>query len=114
MTSSTVVQDWPVPETTFDIQSMKNCTPVNSVDGERFKIQIVEKFQKIFETLREVFIRTLILTYFDKKREMVVEMNPSELSSASILSQHEDDGVLHPVAYYSKKTFPSRSKLINL
>jgi len=37
----------------------------------------------------------------------VVETNASDYISAGILSQYDDEGTLHPVAFYSKKHSPA-------
>ena len=46
------------------------------------------------------FTTTPALQYFDHEREVIIETDASDYVSAGLLSQREDDGVLHPVAYY--------------
>jgi len=48
-----------------------------------------------------------ILHHFDYDRELIVETDASEYVLAGILSQYDDEGVLHPVAFYSKKHSPA-------
>jgi hypothetical protein len=36
-----------------------------------------------------------------------VETNASDYVSARILSQYDDEGILHPVAFFSKKHSPA-------
>ena len=36
-----------------------------------------------------------------------METDTSDYISAGVLSQHDDDGILHPVAFYSKKHSPA-------
>jgi len=43
------------------------------------------------------------LRHFDQKRETIIETDGSDYVSAGVLSQWDDEGVLLPVAYYSKK-----------
>jgi hypothetical protein len=43
-----------------------------------------------------------ILCHFDYDREVIVETNTSNYISASILSQYDNEGVLHAVAFFSK------------
>jgi hypothetical protein len=45
----------------------------------------------------------LILHHFDHDWEVIVETDASDYVSASILSQYNDEGLLHPVAFFSKK-----------
>jgi len=47
------------------------------------------------------------LRHFDHKREVIIETDASNCVSAGVLSQRDDEGVLHPVAYYSKKHSPA-------
>jgi len=41
--------------------------------------------------------------HFDHSRDVVIVTDASDYISARVLSQYDDAGVLHPVAYYSKK-----------
>jgi len=63
--------------------------------------------QAAFDLLKKVFTTAPILCHFDYDREIIVETNASDYVSAGILSQYDDDGVLHPVAFYSKKHSPA-------
>jgi hypothetical protein len=38
---------------------------------------------------------------------VIIETDASDYVSAGVLSQRDDEGVLHPVAYYSKKHSPA-------
>jgi len=63
--------------------------------------------QAAFDLLKKAFTSAPILRHFDYDREIIVETDASDYVSASILAQHDDDGVLHPVAFYSKKHSPA-------
>jgi hypothetical protein len=43
------------------------------------------------------------LRHLDHEREVIIETDVSDYVFAGVLSQRDDDGVLHPVAHYSKK-----------
>jgi len=45
------------------------------------------------------------LRHFDHEREVIIETDGSDYVSAGVLSQRDDKGVSHPVAYFSKETF---------
>jgi len=47
------------------------------------------------------------LRHFDQEREVIIETDASNYVSAGVLSERDDEGVLHPVAYYSKKHSPA-------
>jgi ribonuclease HI len=47
------------------------------------------------------------LRHFDHEWEVIIETDASDYVSAGVLSQWDNEGVLHPVAYYSKKHLPA-------
>ena len=59
--------------------------------------------QLAFETMVTAFTMASALRHFDYEREVIIEIDASDYESAGVLSQRADEGVLHPVAYYSKK-----------
>jgi len=63
--------------------------------------------QKAFEDLKKAFTTALILRHFDYNCEIVVETDASDYVSAGILSQYDDEGTLHPVAFYFTKHSPT-------
>jgi hypothetical protein len=48
-----------------------------------------------------------VLAHFDYGKETVVETDASSHVSTGVLSQYDDQGVLHPVAFFSKKHSPT-------
>jgi len=50
-----------------------------------------------------VFTTEPALRHLDHERQPIIESDASDCVSAGVLSQQDDDGVLHRVAYYSKK-----------
>jgi len=63
--------------------------------------------QVAFDLLKKALTLAPILRHFDYDREIIVETDASDYVSASILSQYDDEGILHPVAFYSKKHSPA-------
>ena len=59
--------------------------------------------QAAVETLKTAFTTAPILRHFDHDREIIVETDASDYVSAGILSHYDDDGILHPVTFFSKK-----------
>ena len=55
------------------------------------------------ETLKSAFTTALVLRHFDPARKITLVTDAFNLVSAGILSQSDDEGILHPVAIYSKK-----------
>jgi hypothetical protein len=60
-----------------------------------------------FETLKQVFTTAPILRYFDYDWEIIVATDASDYGSAGVLSQYDDEGILHPIAFFSKKHTPT-------
>ena len=57
--------------------------------------------------LKHKFISASILMHFDAEREIIVETDALDYVSAGIMLQYNDNGILHPVAYFSKKHLPA-------
>src|SRR5437588_10351811 len=53
--------------------------------------------------LKNVFTSTSILAHFDSNKEILVKANASNYVSAEILSQRDDEEILHPMIFFSKK-----------
>ena len=60
-----------------------------------------------FTKLKEAFTCAPILVRFDFEQDTIVETDASDYVSAGILSQCDQDGVLHSVAFFSKKPAPA-------
>jgi hypothetical protein len=56
-----------------------------------------------FQALKQAFTTAPILQHFDPEKPIIVETDDSDYVSAGILSQQDDTGKLHPVAFYSRK-----------
>ncbi len=48
-----------------------------------------------------------MLSHFDSDKQIIVATDASTYVSAGILSQYDDQGILHYVAFYSKKHTPA-------
>jgi hypothetical protein len=44
-----------------------------------------------------------VLAQFDLDHDIIVETDTSDYMSAGVLSQYDNDGILYPVAFFSKK-----------
>jgi transposase InsO family protein len=59
--------------------------------------------QSAFDKLKEAFITEPNLATFDSERDTVLECDSSGYAVGGVLSQYDDEGVLRPCAYLSKK-----------
>jgi hypothetical protein len=66
-----------------------------------------DEYSQSFKTLKQAFTTAPILRHFDYDREIIVETDASDYVSASVLSQYDDEGILHLVAFFSKKHTPA-------
>src|SRR6266480_1433483 len=60
-----------------------------------------------FKKLKKAFTTAPVLAQFHPERETVVETDASGWVTAATLSQYQDDGTLHPCAFYSRKMAPA-------
>lgn len=59
--------------------------------------------QEAFEKLKTAFTKAPVLASFDWEKDVILETDSSDHVSAGVLSQYGDDGILRPVAFFSKK-----------
>lgn len=60
-----------------------------------------------FNLLKEAITSAPILRHFDRTKTSYVECDASDWVYSGILSQEDNEGVLHPVAFFSKKMIPA-------
>lgn len=115
------VQQWPTPTKLKDVQAflgfanfyrrfIKDYSKVAKALTQLTKKDVPFKWdqsaQDAFDDLKQRFTTAPILRHFDFDRPIVVETDASDYVSAGVLSQYDDDNVLHPVAFFSKKHSP--------
>lgn len=66
-----------------------------------------EACQKAFELLKEQITQAPVLRHFDRLKKAVLETDSSDYVNGGVLSQYDDEGNLHPVAFYSKNLLPA-------
>jgi hypothetical protein len=85
-------------------EKTEQLTRLRKID-ERF---VWESEQQLaFETMVTACTTAPALQHFHREREVIIKTDASDYMSAGVLSQRDDEGVLHPVAYYSKKHSPA-------
>jgi hypothetical protein len=60
-----------------------------------------------FDDLKNTFTSAPVLARFDPDHDVIVETDASDYVSAGVLSQYDDEGILHPVTFFSKKHSPA-------
>ena len=115
------VMDWPVLQKLRDVRQFVGfgnydrrfikdfshiVKPLTLLTKKEQRFECGEPQQQACETLKSTFTTAPVLHHFDPAREITLETDASNLVSAGILSQPDDEGILHPVAFYSKKHSP--------
>jgi hypothetical protein len=117
------IKKWQAPRSLRDIQSFfgfgnlyrryikdfsRVCQPLTEVTkGEKKDWRWTPEIEESFEGLKEQFTTPLILTHFDPTKECIVETDASDLALGAILSDKDEEGRLHPIAFHSRKFQPS-------
>ena len=65
-----------------------------------------EECEAAFQELKRRFTSAPVLRHFDPAKEIIVEMDASNYILVGMISQYNADGILHPVAFFSKKYSP--------
>ena len=119
----TAVSDWPIPRKLRDVQSFlgfpnfyrrfiyeysKLVAPLTRLTGKDIPFSWDVAQQEAFAKLKFSFTTAPILAHYDFARPSLVETDASDFVCAAILSQADDAGVIHPVAYFSKKMTPAQ------
>ena len=60
-----------------------------------------------FKELKERFTTAPILAHFDAQRAVIIETDASDFAIGAVLSQRDEEGRLHPVAFHSRKFTPA-------
>ena len=112
------VREWATPMCVRDVQSFigfanfyrrfikdfsKLSAPMQRLVRKDVPFKWSLECEKAFDELKDRFCSAPILMRFDPEKEILVETDASDYVSAGILSQRDDDNVLRPVAFFSKK-----------
>ena len=66
-----------------------------------------EKCQLAFDEVKKLVTSAPILRHFDPTRTCYVKCDSSDYVTSGVLSQIDDDRVLHPIAFFSRKMAPA-------
>lgn len=68
---------------------------------------ITDAGRKALEQLKEAMLNAPVLAHFDPHKRIVIETDSSDYVSAGVMSQEDENGVLRPIAFFSKKLSPA-------
>ena len=116
------VLDWPQPTNLKQVQSFigfcnfyrrfikdfsRIAKPLYRLAQKDVLFEWTEACQAASDAMKRAIISAPVLRHFDRNREAILETDSSDFVNAGILSQHDDEGILHPVAFYSKNLLPA-------
>jgi hypothetical protein len=109
---------WPAPQSVHDIQVFlgfanfyrrfiegfsRIVTPITALLKKRIPFRWTKAAQDGFDKLKSSFTTAPILRHFDPNRPAIIEADSSDYAAGGVLSQRDEDGKLHPCAFYSRK-----------
>ena len=80
--------------------------PLHSLTRKDVPFRWTEDCQQAFETLKKKLTEAPVLAYPSFQKPFVVETDASHQGLGAILSQEQEDGSIHPVAYASRALSP--------
>jgi hypothetical protein len=111
-------ENWEVPEQRKEVQDFLAFANFNRRFIRNYSriVQPLTKLTKIlvpflwgpdqkraFAEHKVAFTTAPVLSHFDCEKAIVLETDASNYVSAGVLTQYDDQGILHPVAFFSKK-----------
>jgi hypothetical protein len=81
--------------------------PLTDITKKGIAFAWTKEADESFKLLKKMFVSAPILVQFDPERETVVEADSSGWATGGVLSQYDDDGLLRPCAYFSRKNLPA-------
>jgi hypothetical protein len=81
--------------------------PLTDLTRKDHSFRWTDKAERAFQHLKKLFTTAPILMQFDPDRETILEADSSGWSTGGVLSQYDDDGLLRPCAYFSRKNSPA-------
>ena len=112
-----IVVNWPVPTNLRKVQSFirfynfyrrfirdfsKVARPLTRLAQKNVFFEWNDVCQEVFQKLKIAVTSAPVLRYFDRSRLAILEIDSSDYMNGGVLSQKNDSGVLHPMAFYNK------------
>ena len=116
------IQEWKAPQSVKGVQSfigfanfyrkfIKNFSeltlPIMKLVRKDTLFKWNEEAEQAFVRLKKIFTTAPVLTLFDHSRETILEVDASKWCIGGTLFQVDNEGVVRPCAFYSKKNSPA-------
>ncbi|CZS80735.1 unnamed protein product [Fusarium graminearum] len=96
------VKDWPTP-TDVKTDFSKIANPLTELTKKDRKFVWLKDAQDAFERLRDAILEEPVLIMFDPTKEIELETDSSDFALGGQIGQRDNEGRLHPIAFYSHK-----------
>jgi transposase InsO family protein len=115
------VLDWPTPATVREVQQFlgfanfyrrfidgysRIISPITKLIRKSSKFLWSSAAEEAFKSLKHRFTSAPILKHYNPALQSVIETDSSDFAISAILSQYHD-GILHPIAFMSRKMAPA-------
>lgn len=115
------IREWPAPTSVKDVQSFlgfanfyrkfilnyaKVSAPLSDLTKKEHGFHWGERQQIAFDSLKRMFMEAPVLGIYNPDLPITVETDASDYAIGATLSQPDEQGRLHPIAYYSRKMSP--------
>jgi len=117
------VLDWKTPTSLTEVQSFlgfanfyqrfikdysRVARPLTELTkGEKKEWKWNRQAEEAFRELKQWFTTAPILAHFDATKPVIIETDASNFAIGAVLSQRNEEGRLHPVAFHSQKFQPA-------
>jgi hypothetical protein len=116
------IQSWEAPCYMKDVQSflgfanfywrfirgyLSIAAPLTELTKKDVPFVFGDREQAAFKRLKDAFLEAPILSHYNPDLELWVETDASNYVVAGVLSQMHTDGILRPVAFFSKRLSPA-------
>ncbi|CCO32327.1 hypothetical protein RSOLAG1IB_10967 [Rhizoctonia solani AG-1 IB] len=111
------VKEWPTPTTVKQVQLFLEfanfvrrfvanfsliARPLHNLVKKEVKWQWTDKEETAFRELQQAIISAPVIVHADPNKPYFLETDASGAALGSVLSQHQEDGRLHPIGYLSE------------
>lgn len=112
------VSEWPKPTNVTEVQAFLgfanyyrkfikgfsgHAIPLTNLTRKGAEFKWDNAAEKAFDKIKEIILSKPVLATFDPEREIELETDSSDFAQGAQIGQRDDDGVLHPIAFFSYK-----------
>lgn len=112
------IREFPRPESKKELKSFlsllsyyrrffknfaKESGELNEMTKLHVRFEWLEKHQKLFEKLRDKLTSDDVLAWPNWDKPFMLQVDASDFAIGAVLSQRDDDGVEHPIAFISRR-----------